>query len=78
MFRTPEKYDKLISASRTADGVLEKEATPYDDIFNAFRLALTQNSLKSFRIIKKQLRFILTLQDQWKKKHYYFLRIVKQ
>jgi hypothetical protein len=39
-FRTPEKYDKLISASRTADDVLDKEATPYNDIFNAFRLAL--------------------------------------
>jgi len=42
-FHTPEKFDQLIGASRTAAGnygVLDKEATPYHDIFNAFRLAL--------------------------------------
>ena len=35
--------DKLITALRTAvdnDGVLDKEATSYNDIFDAFRLAL--------------------------------------
>ncbi len=39
----PNKFDKLITALRTAvdnDGVLDKEATSYNDIFDAFRLAL--------------------------------------
>jgi hypothetical protein len=38
----PDKFDKLITALRTAvdnDGVLDK-ATSYNDIFDAFRLAL--------------------------------------
>jgi len=38
----PDKFDKLITALRTAvdnDGTLDKEATSYDDIFDAFRLA---------------------------------------
>ena len=36
-------FDKLITALRTAidnDGTLDKEATSYNDIFDAFRLAL--------------------------------------
>jgi len=39
----PNRFDKLITALRTAvdnDGVLDKEATSYHDIFDAFRLAL--------------------------------------
>ena len=39
----PEKFDKLITSLRTAvdnDGILDKEATSYNDIFDAFRLAL--------------------------------------
>jgi hypothetical protein len=39
----PYSFDKLITALRTAvdnDGVLDKEATSYNDIFDAFRLAL--------------------------------------
>jgi hypothetical protein len=39
----PDKFEKLITALRTAvdnDGVLDKEATSYNDIFDAFRLAL--------------------------------------
>jgi hypothetical protein len=39
----PVRFDKLITALRTAvdnDGVLDKEATSYNDIFDAFRLAL--------------------------------------
>ena len=39
----PDKFDKLITALRTAvdnDGILDKEATTYNDIFDAFRLAL--------------------------------------
>src|ERR671935_660301 len=39
----PNKFDKLITAIRTAvdnDGTLDKEATSYNDIFDAFRLAL--------------------------------------
>jgi hypothetical protein len=38
----PDKIDKLITSLRTAvdnDGTLDKEAT-YNDIFDAFRLAL--------------------------------------
>jgi hypothetical protein len=39
----PDKFDKLVTALRTAvdnDGMLDKEATSYNDIFDAFRLAL--------------------------------------
>ncbi|MFL6323392.1 MAG: hypothetical protein ACJ72C_01345, partial [Nitrososphaeraceae archaeon] len=39
----PDRFDMLITALRTAvdiDGVLDKEATSYNDIFDAFRLAL--------------------------------------
>ena len=39
----PDKFDKLITALRTAidnDGTLDKVATLYNDIFDAFRLAL--------------------------------------
>ena len=38
-----DKFDKLITSLRTAvdnDGALDKEATSYNDIFDAFRLAL--------------------------------------
>ncbi len=38
------KFDKLITSLRTAvekeEGTLDKDATSYDDIFDAFRLAL--------------------------------------
>ena len=37
------KFDKLITSLRTAvenDGMLNKEATSYDDVFDAFRLAM--------------------------------------
>jgi hypothetical protein len=37
------RFDKLITALRTAvdnGGTLDKEATSYDDIFDAYRLAL--------------------------------------
>ena len=39
----PDKFDKLLTALGTAvdnDGVLDKESTSYNDIFDAFRLAL--------------------------------------
>jgi hypothetical protein len=39
----PDRFDKLITALRTAvdnDGVLDKEATSYNDILDAFRLSL--------------------------------------
>ena len=39
----PDRFDKLITALRTAvdnDGTLDKEATSYNDIFDAFRLVL--------------------------------------
>jgi hypothetical protein len=38
-----DKFDKLITSLRTAidnEDVLDKEATSYNDIFDAFRLAL--------------------------------------
>jgi hypothetical protein len=38
-----DRFDKLITSLRTAvdnDGVLDKESTSYNDIFDAFRLAL--------------------------------------
>jgi hypothetical protein len=40
---SPDRFDKLITALRTAvdnDGTLDKESTSYNDIFDAFRLAL--------------------------------------
>ena len=39
----PNRFDKLITSLRTAvdnDGVLDKESSSYNDIFDAFRLAL--------------------------------------
>jgi hypothetical protein len=39
----PDKFDKLVTSLRTAidnDGVLDKEATSCNDIFDVFRLAL--------------------------------------
>ncbi|MFL6410627.1 MAG: hypothetical protein ACJ71K_05235, partial [Nitrososphaeraceae archaeon] len=39
----PDRFSKLITALRTAvdnDGTLDKESTSYNDIFDAFRLAL--------------------------------------
>ena len=39
----PDRFDKLITALRMAvdnDGVLDKESTSYNDMFDAFRLAL--------------------------------------
>jgi hypothetical protein len=45
----PDKFDKLITSLRTAvdiDGTLDKEATSYNDIFDAFRLALKFYSLR--------------------------------
>jgi hypothetical protein len=39
----PDKFDKLITSLRTAvddDGTLDKESTSYNDIFDAFRMAL--------------------------------------
>jgi hypothetical protein len=39
----PDRFDKLITALRTAvhsDGILDKVSTSYNDIFDAFRLAL--------------------------------------
>ena len=45
------KFDKLITSLRTAvekgEGMLDKEATSYDDIFDAFRLAMRMYYFKS-------------------------------
>jgi len=46
-------FDKLITSLRTAvdaDGTLDKESTSYNDIFDAFRLALTPISSKESMI----------------------------
>jgi ribosomal protein L24E len=44
IYINPKKCDKLITSLRTAveydNGVLDKEATSYDDVFDAFRLAM--------------------------------------
>jgi hypothetical protein len=43
------KHDKLVTPLRTAverEGILDKAATSYDDIFDAFRLALRFYSFK--------------------------------
>jgi hypothetical protein len=40
---TLDRFDKLITSLRTAvdnDGTLDKESTSYNNIFDAFRLAL--------------------------------------
>ena len=45
----PYRFDKLITASGTAidnDGTLDKEATSYSDIFDAFRLTGRYYKLK--------------------------------
>ena len=45
------KFDKLITSLRTAvekgEGMLDKEATPYNEIFDAFRLAMKMFYFKS-------------------------------
>ncbi len=47
------KFDKLITSLRTAvekgEGTLDKEATSYNDIFDAFRLALHHYEKKPAR-----------------------------
>jgi hypothetical protein len=46
------KFDKLITSLRTSvenDGVLDKEATSYDDIFDAFRLAMHFYKLSEYQ-----------------------------
>ncbi|MFL6406453.1 MAG: hypothetical protein ACJ71F_05215 [Nitrososphaeraceae archaeon] len=46
----PDRFDKLITSLRTAvdnDGTLDKEATSYNDIFDAFRLALKFYSFRN-------------------------------
>jgi hypothetical protein len=58
----PDRFDKLITSLRTAvdnDGTLDKEATSYNDIFDAFRLAL------SFTVMKKVAVSKLTLILLW-------------
>jgi hypothetical protein len=53
----PEKFNKLITALRTAidnDGTLDKESTSYNDIFDAFRLAL-----KFYRFEKENLPMLI-------------------
>jgi hypothetical protein len=47
----PNKFDKLITSLRTTvdnDGALDKEATSYNDIFDAFRLALKFYQFQEF------------------------------
>jgi hypothetical protein len=53
----PDRFDKLITAIRTVvdnEGTLDKEATSYNDIFDAFRLALKFYHLERDYIILLQ------------------------
>jgi hypothetical protein len=57
VYRRYANNNTIITALRTAvdnDGVLDKEATSYNDIFDAFRLAL------SFIIMKKEAAIIIS------------------
>jgi hypothetical protein len=48
-------HDKLITSFRTAvenEGALNKEVTSYDDVFDAFRLALKFYSTKEIAYLK--------------------------
>ena len=48
-----QKHDKLIASLRTAvenEGIPDKEVTSYDDIFDAFRLALRFYSASEVRL----------------------------
>ena len=54
----PDRFDKLITSLRTAvdnDGTLDKEATSYNNIFDAFRLTLKfyhfEESIGSVRLL---------------------------
>jgi hypothetical protein len=54
----PDRFDKLFMALRTAvdnDGILHKESTSYNDIFDAFRLALKFYILKKVAAIRSDL-----------------------
>ena len=45
------RFNKLITSLKTAvenDGSLDKEATSYNDIFDAFRLSLENYALKRY------------------------------
>jgi hypothetical protein len=61
LIRINQKFDKLITALRTAisddSGRLDKESTSYDDVLDAFRLAL-----KHFRIKKMNYQKPIILQ----------------
>jgi hypothetical protein len=51
----PNRFDNLTTALRTAvdnDGTLDKESTSYNDIFDAFRLALKFYHLKKKDLIR--------------------------
>ena len=51
----PDRFDKLITSLRTAvdnDGTLDKEATSYNDIFDAFKLALKFYHFEEIRYSK--------------------------
>jgi hypothetical protein len=53
------KFDKLIIALRTAvdkDGTLDKEATSYNDTFDAFRLALKFYHFEDNSISKQRMK----------------------
>lgn len=55
----PDRFDKLITSLRTAvdnDGVLDKEATSYNDIFDAFRLALRFYHLPLGKLVVRRLK----------------------
>ena len=47
------RFNKLITSLRTAvdnEGALDKDSTSYDDIFDALRLSLKSENLKSLEL----------------------------
>ncbi|HEY6884727.1 MAG TPA: hypothetical protein VI278_11880 [Nitrososphaeraceae archaeon] len=56
------KFDKLITSLRTAvekgEGMLDKEATSYDDIFDAFRLSMRAYYFKSHEEANRKFAYV--------------------
>jgi hypothetical protein len=56
------KFDKLITSLRTAvekcEGMLDKEATSYDDIFGAFRLSMRAYYFKSHEEANRKFAYV--------------------
>jgi hypothetical protein len=69
----PDRFDKLITTLRTAvdnDGVLDKESTSYNDIFDSFRLAL---KFYSFQEVSDSIYLIIITLGRYVFSHYSFI-----